>query len=577
MKKVIALLLLAAMLTLSLASCSVDLTDMGAIIPMYLASPQTNLDPTRMIYDKDFVKTSALVFQTLTEIEENGDIDYVMIEEWEQKYDDERGEYFLYIDLTYSRWNDGRTFTADHVVYSWKRILSPEVASPAAALLYDVKNAKAVKAGLMTIDDLGVAAVDIDTLEVQLEKAIDPELFFEAISSPALVPLRDDAINNKENTWATNTNDLSTNGQFSVKEMEAQGAYRLDFSKYYRLPVEVEDGYNEFVKPYRLISDYSKTAEEALAAFQNGEIYYVGSFTNEGYESHKKDIESSDTMSSFTYFFDCENSVLKDARVRKALSLALSREEVASIIGQGSKAAEGFVSYNATGSGMNKSFRKEAGAVYSVTADVAAAQSLLSQAGVSGGSFSITYRSDRAYDQKISEYAKGVWEGLGFKVTLKGLALPAYEEALYGSDFDVIGLDYFGLSTNAYAALAPFAPSYSGSVVSVDANSSGIAPHVTGYSSDAYTALLDEILNETTRKGRNEKLIALEKLLAEDCPAVALSFYTNNYLASDELKDLDTNRYGYTVFTDATLKNYKEKNAAWEAQQEELMKNQSAK
>ena len=91
-----------------------------------------------------------------------------------------------------------------------------------------------------------------------------------------------------------------------MKEMETQGVYRLDFSKYYRLPVEVEDGYNEFVKPYRLISDYAKTAEEALAAFQNGEIYYVGSFTNEGYEANKKDIESSDTTSSFTYFFDCE-------------------------------------------------------------------------------------------------------------------------------------------------------------------------------------------------------------------------------------------------------------------------------
>lgn len=563
MKKIIALLLLAAMLAVSMSSCAVDMEDFGSIIPMYLSSPQTDLDPAEMIYDKDFVKVSGLVFEGLTQVTSKGEIETSLISNWEQKYDEDREEYFLYIDLVSTKWNDGRTFTADHVIYAWKRVLSPEVASPAAALLYDVKNAKDVKAGLKTIDDLGIASVDANTIEVQLEKPIDPELFLEAISSPSLVPLRDDAIVGKEDIWSTNVNDIATNGKFSLKSMKADGDYNLEFSKFYRLSTDAEDGYNVYVKPYQLISDYGKTPEDAIKAFNDGSIYYVGAFTKETFAANEKKIESFDSLSTYTYFFDCTNEVLKDAKVRKALSSALDREKIASIIGMNSEAAEGFVPAAATGNSMKKSFRSGAKAVYSTTAKLDEAKSLLKEAGVSSGSFAITFRNDRAYDAEVAEYAKSVWEGLGFKVTLNAQGPEAYEKALYGGDFDVIALDYQALSTNAYSALAPFAPAYSGSVVSVDTDSSGIAPHVTGYESEAYSKIMDEVLAETSRSARAKKLVEAEKVLAEDCPAIALTFYAHSYLASSELKDLEVSPYGYTLFTDAKLKGYEKKNEAY--------------
>jgi len=135
MKKVLALFLLVAMLAVSLCSCSVDMNDMGAIIPMYLSNPQTDLDPTKMIYDKEFLQSSTLLFEALTKVSSSGEIETGLAYKWEEKYDEKRGEYFLVIDLLTTKWNDGRAFTADHVVYAWKRVLSPETASPAAALL----------------------------------------------------------------------------------------------------------------------------------------------------------------------------------------------------------------------------------------------------------------------------------------------------------------------------------------------------------------------------------------------------------------------------------------------------------
>ena len=78
---------------------------------------------------------------------------------------------------------------------------------------------------------------------------------------------------------------------------------------------------------------------------------------------------------------------------------------------------------------------------------------------------------------------------------------------------------------------------------------------------------LEEILATTDRKTRNQKLMLLEQMFVTDSPATALVTYKNNYLASSELSGLSGNVYGYTEFTNATLKNYKAKNAAYEEAQ----------
>ena len=65
-------------------------------------------------------------------------------------------------------------------------------------------------------------------------------------------------------------------------------------------------------------------------------------------------------------------------------------------------------------------------------------------------------------------------------------------------------------------------------------------------------------------------LVEAEKILAEDCPAIALVFYSNNYLASSELKKLEVSPYGYVDFTNAKLNDYKAKNEAYQAAQDAL-------
>lgn len=566
MKKTLAMLLLVGMLVSTLVGCSVDLEDRGPVIKMYLASQPANLDPALMIYDKDTVKYTGLMFEGLTEISTSGSIDKGLAANWYTDYNEKKGEYKLFIELKTSEWNDGRALSADHFAWAWKRILSPETQSPAASLLYDVKNAKAAKAGDVTIDNVGIAAVSQTLLEIEFEKPIDAELFLETLASPSLVALRDDVVGvaDKVDTWASvGTDDCLSNGPFALKGRVPNGLYRLEMNSYYLGLSAFEEGYMKYVKPYRLLTDYSYDLDEQLELYNNGELFYLGELSKDNYTKYEDKLTTQDLLSSYTYFFDCTNSVLSNAKVRQALSLALDRTQIASIIGRGAKAATGFVTNGVYGSSMGTSFRQEAGDLYSTSANADQAKSLLSSAGVSGGSFTLTYRTDRDYDKEVATYAKGVWEKLGFKVKLVPLSRGEYVNALNSGDFDVIGLDYQGLTTSAYSYLAPFATAYSGNVVSVDDDSKGYTPHVTGLENAEYDAMVDSILEKTGRADRAKILIDLEKKFNELCPAAALCFYTDYYMVSSELKNLRSTQFGYRIFDDVTLNNYQEINKVY--------------
>lgn len=564
-KKLVALVLIIAALACSLTSCGYDLDDKGPVISLYLTTEPGNLDPAVMIYDKNTIKYTGVIFEGLTKIVNNR-IEKGIASGWKTDYNQDKGEFKLEITIENSKWNDGRMLSADQFAWAWKRLLSPETNSPAAALLFDIKNAKAAKSGDVSIDSVGIAALSQNILEIEFEKPIDVELFLETIASPALYPVRDDVagIAAKVDNWArTGTDDMLSNGGLALKGREAGGLYRIEMSSYYRGLNTQIDGFMKYIKPFRILTDYSVSLDDQLALFDAGEIYYVGELSKENYEKREKELKTQDLLSSYTYFFDCSNPVLSNASVRKALSAALDRTQIASIIGRGTKAAKGFVTYGVYGSSLGRSFRDEAGDVYKTTADVETAKSLLGSAGVNGGSFSLTYRTDRDYDQAVAEYAKSAWEALGFNVTLVGLDRSQYETALYAGNWDVIALDYQGLTTSAYSYLAPFATRYSGSTVSVADDSAGYTPHITNFANDQYDALVDSVLEKLTRGDRAKILVELEKLFAEQAPACALCFYTDYYLVSNQMKNLKSNQFGYRDFSDVLLNNYQKINEVY--------------
>lgn len=579
MKKVLSLILAALMVGTIATGCTTlekdpetGDYDKGAIIDMYLTTEVYDFDPQRSMTDDAMLKVYSLIYEGLTRINEKGKWEKALMKSYKVEKDED-GEFSILITLNDTRWSDGRTVQAADLVYSWKRLLDPDAANEAASLLFDVKNARAIKTGDATVDDLGIAAVDTYVLQVEFEEKVDLDLFFENCSSIALVPLREDVVTryedgNGEEIWAQRSTSIVTNGPFCPKEIIYGTTLRLERSSYYYLDPEKEEAPDKYVIPYRLLTNYSTgTAEDQLSALTSGSIFYDGEIPLSARAQYADDVTLTDMMGTHTYVFNTNNPLFEKAEVRRALSMAIDRNQIASIITY-AKPATGYIPYKVFDSTSGTSFRDAGGALISGSADVAGAKSLLSSAGVSGGSFTLSVR-DNEVDKAIADYVAGVWGELGFNVTVEAVTptvnssdttttiyIDNFQELYDSGEFDVIGIDMMMLSADAFSALSQFSVSFSGNGVDMDSDTYDLYGHVSGYASEDYDALIESAYAEKDRTARAAILHQAEEKLMEDMPVIPLVFLQDAYLYSSELSGIGSTYYGTRDFNDTQLKDY---------------------
>lgn len=559
--------MLAGSLFLSVSCAKRDENDKGATLLMYLTADPSNLnlDPAKMIYSHEAIKLMGLIFEGLMKYDENGKLTYGMAKSYTKIHDEDKGEYKLQFELKNSKWSDGIVVSADDFVYAWKRILEPDFSGPAAPLLYQIKNARLVKNGEATIDDLGVVALDTTLLEITFEPLADGsepdyDKFIENTASIGLVPLRSDEIDRAPNDWAKKTLTLLSNGPFIIKQMEYNKATMLERSTYYFLEGKKEDDIFKYVKPYRIVLDFSKTLADIEAAYAaDNFIFFLGNVPAAKYAEYKDKSETKMMMSNYSYHFNTANSLFAKAEVRKALSISLDRNKIAEIYGLGVTPATGIVPSTLTGETYKDSYREAAGDIIPVGGDAAAAKSLLSAAGVSGGSFTLKVSANEE-EKKVAEYAAGVWNSLGFTVTVQEVKGVAYNDDIVNCNYDVMGYTDQALTIDAFSVLAPFAKPFSGNQVTFgDEGASVIKPYITGFQNDAYDAKIEEIfaMSNKDAAARLAALIEAEKMLVDLSPVAPL--YTQASLnITDKISGLSYSKYGFTFFTKANLKNYKQ-------------------
>lgn len=567
MKKVLSLLLCLAILTLALVGCEQEEEDKGAAIPVYLTTEIKNFDPAYAYTDEASMKVLGLVYEGLTTVDAKGKIKGAAAKSWKYKTVPEDDLYMLEFTLNTSAWSDGRQVSADDFVYAWKRILEPEFQSEAASMLYSIKNAKEVKMGDLSIDDLGIYAADTTLLQVQFTSDIDVDQFLEFCASPMLLPLREDAVN-KVSDWATNVSVIVTNGPFTIRTFTSGSQLTIERNIYYRRDVE-EDSIKKYVTPYRLVVDYSMDAEAQLTAFNDGKILYISELPLSQRAAYKDKVTIEDTMNTHTYFFNTTKAPFDNANVRKALSLAIDRNAIANLVVFATPAT-GMVNGNGIFEGDSKTtFSSVSGNLISSSADMAAAKSLISAAGVSQKSFTITIRPNEV-DRAVAEYCASAWAELGFTVSIEELdSVPYKSESEYdlqndifsdayeGRDFDVIAIDWQALSASAWSTLAPFAKQFSGSAKNLAAKEFEDKPHITGYDSEAYNTLIDGIFAIKDYSERLSKLHEAEKMLIEDMPVMPIFTYQHAYMVSSELSGMKSaDWYGFNYFAKVNFKNY---------------------
>ena len=89
-----------------------------------------------------------------------------MAERWEISADKRIYTFHLRKD---ARWSNGAPLTAEDFFYSFRRLMDPKSGAQYASIFYDLANARAVHAGKLPLDALGVRLVGQLTLELKLE------------------------------------------------------------------------------------------------------------------------------------------------------------------------------------------------------------------------------------------------------------------------------------------------------------------------------------------------------------------------------------------------------------------------
>ena len=273
MKRILALTLCLMMLIPLCVGCGKkDPEDRGAVIRAYMTSDIYNFDPIYAYLDDATTKIMGLIYEGLFRIAPNGKVEKALCKDYKIIEDKENNIYKMQVTINDTGWSDGRAVTVDDVVFAWKRILDPEFSCSAAAMLFDIKNAKAYKNGDVSPDDVGLYPVDTKVLDIYFDSPINYDLFIENLCSPLLVPLREDILAKAEQ-WASNVAIMAGNGPFAVRSFTPGEKMALQRNSYYYRNVE-KDTEDKSVKPYRIYIDLTQDSAEQLIAYSDKVLFY---------------------------------------------------------------------------------------------------------------------------------------------------------------------------------------------------------------------------------------------------------------------------------------------------------------
>ncbi|MBQ8342072.1 MAG: hypothetical protein IJY22_06855 [Clostridia bacterium] len=609
MKRVLALVLCLASVLLCLVSCADrDLNDEGAYIRMYLTEPVYDFDPLKAHTNEAAMQLMSLIYEPLFYADEDGEPQSNLVDDYDYEEDEEENEYILTLELNSTTWSDGVALTASHVEYAFNRLIAPNTSHPAVALLYDIKNARAIVSGDCSPDDLGVSVKDNSTVEILFEGPVEIDEFLLALCSPALVPMRKDIIATYPDTWSQKSTNMVCSGPFRLRfnkygdteenREESKDGFVLERNEYYFRDRE-NDPIDESVLPFRIIVDYTTDPVEQLRAFNSGSIggvYYFGHIPlaarkDGAFSGILSEAVVTDAASTHTYYLNQEAVIggielFAIREVRQALSLAINREAIVGELVYG-RPANGMVPYTQFNRADDDELFREIGGSYISAGDnITEATRLLSEAGItpSDYAFSICVNAADEEHVKMASMIQSAWGSLGFDVTVTELGASerittdskgnsektgaydslyqdAVEDLVYTNAkgreqvVEVIAVDQVAVAPDAFSFLAPFAAQFSGNAIDLE-NDNVYTPHITGYNCKAYNDKIEAAYTAADEEARYVLLHEAEQILLYDMPVIPVIYNQNATLQGDMLDGVEYTFFGGFMMAEAELDNY---------------------
>lgn len=484
------------------------------------AEPET-LDPAIMTGNPEHMLAMAL-FEGLTTFDPKTlEPRPGMAESWEVSED---GTTYTFRLRQGAAWSNGDPVTAEDFLFSWRRALDPKTAAQYAYQFYYIRGAKAFNKGdVKEFSRVGVKAPDRRTLVVEL---VAPTAFFLDLTSfQTYMPVHQNTVQTHQEKWTAPENMVS-NGAFLLEEWSPEKRIVLRRNPAY---------WNAGTVQLREIVAYPyEHMDTAYSLFKQGKIDWMRGIPLQKIDEIKRmpEYQVSPWLATYFYRFNVTKPPFDDARVRKALSMAVNRRSLVRDITRGGQIpALGFVPP------MRGYEEGVSGPAY----DPEKARDLLEEAGYGEGGrpfpkVDLLFNTSESHKQ-VAEAVTQMWkENLGITVGLYNTEWKVYLDDVTQLNYQIARAGWIGDYTDPNTFLDMFV--------------TGGGNNNTGWSNETYDRLIEEA-NRELDPGKRMKLFRKAEtiLVAEELPILPLYFYVKQDLKAHKVQGIHPNVRALHPFT----------------------------
>lgn len=495
-------------------------------------SEPSSLDPHKVESDVENNIISDL-FEGLVSVSPAGEIEPRLAEKWENK-DNTVWTFHLRPGVT---WSDGTAITAQDIVWSWQRLVSPLTASPYASYPGNmhIVNGAEIAQGKKAPETLGVKAVDDATLEVTLTQP--NAAFLAMLAHPSLVPLDKVLISRYGDKW-TKPEHIVTSGPYKLSQWVVNERIVAERNPRYW------DNAHTVINKVTYLPISSETAD--VNRYKAGEIDIVYTVPINQFAQLKKtmgdQLDVSPQLATYYYEFNTTRPPFNDPRVRRALNMALDKDIIAEkVLGQGQRPAW-LISQPDIG---GVKLHNPEYASWPREKRIAEAKKLLSEAGYNETHplvFNLLYNTSESH-QRIAIAASSMWKkNLVVEAKLQNQEWKTMLDAMHTHNFDAV----------RYAWIAD----YDDAATFLNNFRTGDSENTSQYSNPAYDEALRNAAKASDTAARGKFYQQAEDLLGQDVPAIPVYHYVRTHLVKPWVGGFTSDKLGYYYTKDMYIKKH---------------------
>lgn len=464
------------------------------------------------------------VFEGLTAVTPDGEIVPAAAESWDVSED---GLTYTFHLRENGKWSNGDPVVAGDFEYGWKRVLNPETISERAEFLYSIEGAEAYNQSEGAVEDVKITAVDDYTLEVVLRA---PTSYFDEFVAMYTFSPVNPAVVDSNSSWAVDVSeDYVTNGPFVLSEWNHNSNYVLKKNEHYW---DIDNVALDSVNVQIIESEATATSE-----FMAGSLDFLGSpygtvsldsidlFREEGI------IQTQATSAIYWYIMNVTDPVMSNPNIRKALALAVDRQNIVDNIAKGGQLpALGYVPP------MIPGFEEDRG--YFEDADYDTAREYLAvgleELGMEDPSeltINLSINTSEAHSVIAQDVQEKWARELGINIAIDNTEWQVYLDKLSMLDYQVGRMGWTGKYNDATTYLDMY-------------RTKDVGNNDTGWESEEYKALLDESDFELDEEARYQLLRDAEAVMIDEMPVIPIYYYSNAFVESDRIQGMDYDAVG---------------------------------